>query len=687
MYKKSMGKVLRNALCIGLAAAMITGCGTAKAEDGAAEAVTEEAVAEESTEVASSEELAEEAPEAEPESEQESEQETEPETDPISDTDEDDNNEEANTSFYGNIEVKPYTLEHESDNKVDICNDDFGFTASHIFCVDTEGKTIGKYSKEDIATILDEHDTFYYPTEFLFEKDGILYYECRQEYAYPSWSQEAIFAIDPVNSDVAKIVEFEDVVGKFDYYDCSFYLERWNESKGATEVYKIDKSADKLAYSAEVCETIDKYCARTLKHNDRDCYKRILGENGYVVLDKGTGYYVRDINGKETRLGENFIGHLALLTYAPQFVFYAMQESTYHIYDVYMYDVEAGRTYKLPIDTTNLAYDVIYQNGILYYTTIDSKEQGTYTLYSYNVETGEIQILAKDQAGHFSRSYGPLCYDIIENGKIFMKERKDDTVNWYFADLRDIEGTKTHLDFEAVLDAFPAKEDPIAKYGKVETIKGEARCPHCNQVYYSVVADAFVLDPAYSKQADKINAVLMERAKQRTAINGSKNDISKEACQNMHGTAMYTNTDYYNVYEVHIVNDRYLAVSEGVEFRPTDAPSGWENRQFLFNLQTGSELNIMSFYPGTEDDLKKLLANKVVEHFKERYGEVSKPFSAENAETTYNRAYELAKIDAIFFNDDGIMCYFDNDFRDSPYMTDYFRIRVSYQELLGRDSL
>ena len=83
MYKKSMGKVLKSVLCIGLAAAMITGCGTAKAEDGAAEAVTEE-----SAEVTSVEELAadeietETKPEAEPEPEQETEPETEPESEP-----------------------------------------------------------------------------------------------------------------------------------------------------------------------------------------------------------------------------------------------------------------------------------------------------------------------------------------------------------------------------------------------------------------------------------------------------------------------------------------------------------------------------------------------------------------------------------------------------------------------------
>lgn len=678
MRKKSVGKLLKNSLCVGLAAIMVTGCGTAKAEE----------IPEVSADTgASVEEEAAPSKEASVSNLKTTEVKEHPlftENYTVGSENKD------NAALDEPVVVKPHTLEYESDNKVEIGYADY-YLPAHIFSVDTDGKIIGKYSISDIAEILDEHDTFYRPVTFLLEKEGILYYECRQEYAYPSWSQDAVFAIDPVNGEIAKVIETEHWFEKFDYYDGSFYLEHRDPSGDNVEICKIDKVADKLSYSVGESQPLDKYRKRT--YNAKECYERILGENGYIILKKETGDYVHDLNGNETRVGAYCAGTAVLLTYGPQFVFFATQESTYNITGVYMYDVENERTIKLPISTTDLAYDMVYQNGILYYSTIDSEELGTYTLYSYNVETGDIQILYKDQTGGFSRSYGPLSSDIIENGKIFMREVKDKVVSWYYADLKDVEGTRTLLDFEAILATIPPKEDPIAKYGKVETIKGEARCPHCNQVYYSVAADAFVLDPAYSKQADKINAVLMERAKQRTAMNNSQNEYTKEQCQSMHGSAMYTFSDDYTVSEVHIVNGRYLAVSEIVEYRSTDAPSDWENRQFLFDLQTGNELNIMSFYPGTEDDLKKLLANKVVEHFRERYGEVSKPFSAELAETTYNDAYKNVALDAIFFNEDGIMCYFiNNGFIKgvegySPYETDYFRVRVSYQELLGRPTL
>ena len=660
MYKKSMGKVLTNALCIGLAAAMITGCGTAKAEEGAAEAVTEESAE------AASEELAADEPATK-------------ETPTVEENTQDDSDITIEDRVYEAYEVdvspKDTKYEYETDNKVYIVDHDGDTYEDHVFCVDTQGKIIAHCSDSQVEAVFDENDNYFKPMGFLMEKDGIWYYECWETRDIGGIDKRAVFAIDIANCRIAKLFEFNSstLLEKFDYFDGCFRA-ALDVNEGYTrrnDYYRITKEKDEFKYNIEQEYDYKYYWSRT--KNDSQCYERTMGETGYIVSDDGTDYVIVDQKGKETVIHTPLEGDLVLETYDPQFVFFSERDVDRSILGLYYFDIASGKTVHLPIETGNLKNGLTYRNGSVYYVQADS------TLYSFDIETREEKkLLTKDF--EYSKY-------IIEDGKIFFAEYKDGKGKWYIADLNNVDATQTMLDFDAYIGAFETAKDRIAKYGKVTTLTGEGPCPHCGEVLGIANVDAFALDPAYSAQAEKINNRLMEYAKQRTdAIKGCNADISANFCGN-HSLYYQHGWDTFTVDDVDIIYGRYLTVSECEQAQPEDSPAAWYKRQYLFDLQTGDELNIMSFYRGSEEDLKKLLATKVKENFEKYCADNSMEFSAEDAEEAYNVAYEDVDLQAVYFEEDEIKCYFIGDYRICPYNVDYFRIRVSYQELLGRDSL
>ena len=178
MWNKKLGKVFTSAVCVGLTATMLAGCGKA-------ETVEEVSAKEEASLEASEPKI---VNRAEPIREEDEEEEEIPEWEVPEEPQE-------NYEVWDAIEEEP--SEDDSVSKVYVHEDNYNSLPEEVvFSIDTDGKVSGKFMIKDIEAILKKTDGAYKQDQFFMEKDGIAYFHCYGISGSTEEGKEAVFAVD-----------------------------------------------------------------------------------------------------------------------------------------------------------------------------------------------------------------------------------------------------------------------------------------------------------------------------------------------------------------------------------------------------------------------------------------------------------------------------------------------------------
>jgi hypothetical protein len=141
-----------------------------------------------------------------------------------------------------------------------------------------------------------------------------------------------------------------------------------------------------------------------------------------------------------------------------------------------------------------------------------------------------------------------------------------------------------------------------------------------------------------------------------------------------------------NVYDVEILSDRYIAINMSGYWYGGGAHGMPLRDQLLFDLETGKQMTVEDFYTGSEEDFRRLVAEKTKEDYLSYKN--GGPYFAEDADEAYEDAYNYCTLTGgtTEFTSEGMIYYF-TPYALGPYAAGFIDILIPYEDLLGRDSL
>ena len=181
----------------------------------------------------------------------------------------------------------------------------------------------------------------------------------------------------------------------------------------------------------------------------------------------------------------------------------------------------------------------------------------------------------------------------------------------------------------------------------------------------------------------------VNKLKQRSEESVALNNAFADDCD-AHGedSDVYCETNENTVSEVRIIHDNYLVVDMSSYWYGGGAHGLPGREEFVFDLTTGEELTLKDFYKGSDDDFKKLVAEKVRADYEEKSKEEFNPYFAETADELYNQVYEYTHVDSnnFYLNEDSVIYYF-YPYELASYADGFMEYKFTYQEMFGTDSL
>ncbi len=456
------------------------------------------------------------------------------------------------------------------------------------------------------------------------------------------------------------------------------HIYKFNEATGSFE--ETMAKLDKMFGAAKVRE----YNVLTFTGTDgtdRVCYEHAIDEMGWVLATSASDYAMITGEGEVTPLYGMHDAYMYIPAYDKEHLYYSDTDYDTNLNTLMRYDIETEKT-KAITDGVEQAYYLGFYNGKVYYYIMKNEEYGfTHNyIYAYDADT-DSSTLIYDEAAVPGVWVDPGTDSFTMAGDRLWYVRYDgkDKIKWISVDA--VKGQK--------LEEGPVVEEiSTFKYGTVEAISDSDECPFCGTKLFDGYAERFVLDSRYSAHADKINARLKEA--QEFFIGSDEDDgpADDSDCEwHLENPVMSCTTDDFKVSGVHMICGHYMTVDMSGYWYGGGA-HGYPNRnQFLFDLNTGEEITISDLYPKSEEEFKKLIAEKTKEDYLKYTYDIS-PYMAETSEEAYNEAYEGASLVTTrieFFEDGAVIVY--PPYEMGSYAAGYIEVSVSYEDLLGSSSL
>ncbi|WP_026508244.1 RsiV family protein [Butyrivibrio sp. MC2013] len=568
------------------------------------------------------------------------------------------------------------------------------YSSEEICIVDQTGDLQGYYKSDDIKKIFKDNNSIYVPEDFYLEHDGILYYTAYEDGNY---GNNAIFAIDPVSSEMSKVFDLGDNVylDCFDYYNgriCMSLLIGEYGTRREYSNYTIIPSDSASSFEISEDHSLDAFCDALSDYdysyyrsrNNREAFERVLDEVGYFIKGRDDDYFMIRADGSADMVKgiPSVNGHIE--SYDSHNIIYVEQNDNYKDIAIYNIDCETGDCRALDIDMGGYEF-AAFEDGILYYILTDDSEYGmpVRELHAYNMESASDKVLCKGSKKPGTQYLTALDTLIVNSGKVFYKDYEGGSLGWYMADLSNGELDPVRLDISlSQIDTF--------NYGTVDHISRTEKCPYCGTPLDKAYAEILVLSDDISPKAGEINAAIREHMEKSTAPDPNWDEyLSEDECEgHLEAPVIYCTTNDYNISKVRILDDRYLTVDiDGYWFG--GGAHGYPSRdQMIFDLQSGVEVTLADFYKGSEEDFKALVATKVQEDLKSYEADdfEGSPYFSTDTEAIYNDAYESANMENVYIDENGVTAYF-YPYELGAYAAGFIDIPVSFEELLGRDCL
>ena len=557
------------------------------------------------------------------------------------------------------------------------------------FIVDSKGN---KLNELDLGKLKDSEFKDYTDITPVEYAEGIVYFEgtyylgddfCKDIIAYNLESKE---------QTVAYKLEKEEYVGAVDFYNGKVYVTTY-DYKGSENTLKnsekvLEKDAEALKYTvsdsplnpvlAIISADIQSDKDGADNYDFRKCFTRELEENGYLVAYKNSILRIYDEKGNETGYPMDEDDYVSIVGYDKENIL--MTVTRYDIgkteRTLYCFDPKTGE--KKIIDDSSKANAILYTDGFLYYYTDLSEEFGINNnhVYRYDPVSGSSALIYETRNVP-GAVYNPgiTGFSII-NGEVYFVDVMDRSFKWVRVNYD--ESGASYTDIYCAL-----KEIDKLKYGDVEYVSKTVKCPDCDTPLNKEYVEYFVFNDSVPHSAE-INAELKEQAD--LAIENYE-DYGTTCEEHQEYPEQFCVTEETRVDNIRFIGENYVSVDRSGYWYGGGAHGMPWNDYILFDLTTGEQKSLRDFYSGSDEDFANLMAEVAVREL-----ETNKEFSNQvydnDKEAVEASVKESTTLDTVTirFEDKGIYVEY-MPYVLGPYASGFVDLYVSYEELLGRDSL
>ena len=558
------------------------------------------------------------------------------------------------------------------------------------FIVDSKGN---KVNELDISELQDSEFTEYTGVTPMEYAEGVLYlagtyYEgdvfCKDIVAYDLESKEHVAAYK---------VDKEEYVNAVDFYNGKVYVATY-DYKGSGDTIRtsekvLEKDAEALKYTVSdspLNPVLTKISADVQSDKDgaadnydfRKCFTRELEENGYLVAYKTGILRLYDENGNETGYPMDEDDYVSIVGYDSDDILINVTR-----YDIgktertlYCFDPKSGE--KKIIDDSSKASTILYTDGFLYYYTDLSEEFGINNNHVYRYDpASNSSSLIYETRNVPGAVYNPgITGFTVINGEVYFVDVMDRSFKWVRVNYD--ESGASYTDIYCTL-----KEIDKLKYGDVEYVSKTVKCPDCDTPLNKEYVEYFVFNDSVAHSAE-INAEL--KAQADLAVENYE-DYGTTCEEHLEYPEQFCVTEETRVDNIRFIGENYVSVDRSGYWYGGGAHGMPWNDYILFDLTTGEQKSLRDFYSGSDEDFANLMAEVAVREL-----ETNKEFSnqvynneKEAVEASVKESTTLDNV-TIKFEDKGVYVEY-MPYVLGPFASGFVDLFVSYEELLGRDSL
>lgn len=400
----------------------------------------------------------------------------------------------------------------------------------------------------------------------------------------------------------------------------------------------------------------------------------------YTATLKETGHLIFGENGEFMIVNEAGEGNPYMIEDASYVYAYSSRYVYYYTYDSATYnsinkinDLESNVSIELPSEYTS----VYFWDDLICATVNESEEYGIteYHMYSLNPVSGAKEEIysCKGKPGMQNGLVAGVTGLKYINGRFYYLAGDGNSAAWFMTKNTDAGYSEEKL-------GVSVQEFDIFDYGNVNYLSYREICENCGWEYGDVYMEVFECTLDYPG-VDKINEALSERM--NTMYTDAIAMIADcgyddEEC---HGQATCVYTDDVSVTNVKLLGTHYLAV----DYSGYDYAGGAHGYpyldQFLYDLNTGEMIKLLDLYPGSEEELRSLIAEKTREDYKSYENDEYPPYFAQDADSAYSEAYDCClDSSALLFDEDGLYVEY-YPYCMGPYAAGFIEVFVSYEEL------
>lgn len=484
---------------------------------------------------------------------------------------------------------------------------------------------------------------------------------------------DRLVALNPFEETYRYILNDNNIgINYCEVYDGTLYVVCYDKGNSARaekafgymdgEFVEIDDS---------ISELLSKHESETICYNEQHAsYSGSFNGSGCLIFGSDGHYTIAYMDGSEKNI--ELDEKSQILAYNSKYMRYYIYDSETYESVYYLYDMESGESIEL-----QKGFSQIYMWDDMVCTLVDEgTEYGIShnVLYEMNPTTGSLEEIASayDQPG-MSNVYSIFSGLTYLNGKIYYIKEEGNSANWYLNKYTDSGFSEEKL--SVTYKTFNAFE-----YGTIDYLSSKYICENCGFEYGDIYVEGFTCTLDF-KGVDLVNEKLEAYQNDRYIIAGDSLSYYDFADEEYHGEdwGKYTNDIYVN--DACLLGTHYLAVTYG-GYEYSGGAHGYPYyEQIVYDLNTGEEVKLQDYYEGSEEELRKLLAEKTKEDY-ESYGEMDyPPYFAADSEEVYESAYSCCLEGTVFVFDENGMTLNYYPYNMGPYAAGFIGVFIPYEEL------
>ena len=564
--------------------------------------------------------------------------------------------------------------------------------SSVAYIVDGKGNKVEEIDYEDFKS----DSSKYTDIQALEYYDGFLIAKAGR-YDNENWVTD-YFAYDTVNGGLNVILSSADgeYVRYMDDYDGKLYVGLY-DYEGKDGTVRMRETSYHSENGALVEDTEETDAQAILKKNEgiwfevnkdnssdyniNECYTRQLRENGYLLASQDKTLVKFDASGKKTEIDTPDDSYKNVYGFDADHILYSVYNAEEEGYDYKAYSLSDGSVKDIPELANAIAID--YSDGRFYYYYDQSEEYGVQNnhVYSYDMASGTFALIYETRnVPGYSYISGIRGFTLIE-GEIYFVDIMDRELKWVRVNYDESGASYTDI-------YCPVEKIGTLMYGNVDYTSKQVNCPFCGIALYKEYKEIFKLQPEYSEYSDKINADI-----ENYVAEGSESEemftveTDEECDEHLEYPSIYCISIDKTVSKVSILSDRYLLVDYSGYYYAGGAHGMPSEDQLVYDLTTGERISLKDIYSGSEKDFVSLVESIVTRDFENGESYIEYMYNPDDLDSILKSIRESTSMEyGIFFGENGISVRY-SPYVMGPFASGFIDVFITYQELLGRDTL